>query len=175
MTSMKAIRLETVCVAVAVLLLTSCGGIIAQNVTSHNIQEWQVGTSSLMLDEWTQDEFHTFSENGIQLLEIYLGSQLGKTDDEVSEWVTMVKERTEAAGIKVWSIHLPFSRALDISSSDEDARRLTIEEHRRVIRLFRPLDIRTYVIHGSFEPIMDNERSERMANARHRLKCLQNM
>lgn len=153
--------------AASILLLGSCSGVVQQNV-----EEWKVGTSSLMLDEWSQEEFDTFAANGIQLLEIYLGSQHGKSDEEVAEWVEMVKSRTDSAGIQVWSIHLPFSRSLDISATDAEARSITIEEHRRVMRLFQPLGIQTYVIHGSFEPVADDERDVRMNNAKASLRLL---
>jgi len=46
-----------------------------------------------------------------------------------------------------FSLHLPSMGGLDLSSSVEDIRRVTIETHRRIVEIVRPLDPENYVLH----------------------------
>ena len=46
-----------------------------------------------------------------------------------------------------FSLHLPNMGGLDLSSSIEDIRRVTIETHRRIVEIVRPLDPENYVLH----------------------------
>src|SRR5690606_6617916 len=71
------------------------------------IAGWAAGTSSLMLDDWSQDEFNDIRASGMQYLELYMGSQLNRTDSAVAAWVHDVKTKADSAGIEVRSIHLP--------------------------------------------------------------------
>ena len=47
----------------------------------------------------------------------------GVPADEVVPRIRDMKAKIDSAGIKVWSIHLPFSRMLDISVLDEKQRK----------------------------------------------------
>jgi len=46
-----------------------------------------------------------------------------------------------------FSLHLPSMGGLDLSSSVEDIRRVTIETHRRMAEIVRPLDPENYILH----------------------------
>jgi sugar phosphate isomerase/epimerase len=46
-----------------------------------------------------------------------------------------------------FSLHLPNMGGLDLSSSIDDIRRVTIETHRRIVEIVQPLDPENYVLH----------------------------
>src|SRR5690606_16520622 len=164
---MKPNRFTTLLGVIACFILAAC-----QSRAPVTVEQWEVGTSSLMLDDWSQDEFVRLADEGIRYLELYMGSQRDKSDSEISEWVADIKSKSDSAGIEVRSVHLPFGRTLDISSLNDEDRLTTIEEHKRLMALLQPLSIKVYVIHGSFEPILDEEREERLARSIDALRIL---
>lgn len=70
------------------------------------------------------------------------------------------------AGVEVWSLHLPFSGLLDISSPDEAYRQVTMYTHRTLIRAAAEAGARVAVLHPSAEPIADDVRAEHLARSR---------
>lgn len=69
-------------------------------------------------------------------------------------------------GIGLWSLHLPFSRKIDISNTDKELRAVTLYTNRTLIRAAAEAGISTIVLHPSSEPITDEDRAERMALSR---------
>ena len=72
----------------------------------------------------------------------------------------------KAAGISIWSIHLPFNRQQDISMLDDEKRRFIIDANRQLIEAAGRIGIKVAVLHPSSEPISDEERPERMRRSR---------
>ncbi|MDM1295658.1 sugar phosphate isomerase/epimerase [Sphingobacterium sp. N143] len=64
------------------------------------------------------------------------------------------------AQIKVWSVHMPFSSKIDISTLDEETRKQVIRMHLQLLQGLRRLDPQVILFHPSYylEP---NKRSER--------------
>lgn len=78
-------------------------------------------------------------------------------------------ERCQASGIELWSIHLPFSEKWDLSVEDfEEA----MDTHLRLIRAAARAHISVAVLHPSFEPVLAEERAERMRYAKAHTKIL---
>lgn len=138
------------------------------------IENWKPGTSSGIMNDFSQEEFNRLREAGIFYIELGSGVFRDKTDSECSAWVADVKEKADAAGLKFWSFHLPFSRVYDISSANVTDREKMITECRRMMLLCKPLKIRKYVIHGSSEPIPGDERQVRINNCIASLRILTN-
>jgi sugar phosphate isomerase/epimerase len=138
----------------------------------HPVENWHVGTYDGLLDEFSLEELDAFREAGIQYLELSINPLLRLSDEEQAEWVRDLNQKTENAGIRVWSVHMPWSNRLDISTTNEEDRIHTIHTHIRIMELLEPLQIQKYVMHPSAEPIMDNERPERLANAIASLRIL---
>ncbi len=63
-------------------------------------------------------------------------------------------------GIELWSIHLPFSRKLDISIFDDEARNFIIETNLALIEEASKHGVKVAVLHPSSEPITDEDRPE---------------
>ena len=81
-------------------------------------------------------------------------------------------EKVVKSGMKVWSVHLPFSRALDLSQLDPKGREQAVAHQCRVIELAGSLGAQTLVVHGSAEPNEDSERAARLAASAESLEIL---
>ena len=81
-------------------------------------------------------------------------------------------ELAERVGVELWSIHLPFSQVLDISSPEEHYRAITYYTHTRLIEAAGKAGVKVAVLHPGAEPISLEERSERLANSRDGIRKL---
>ena len=83
-----------------------------------------------------------------------------------------VVDMMKSHGVTPWSLHLPFSRELDISLPDPALRGATMACHTDLMKQGAALGIPVFVIHPSSEPIADSDRPVRMAQARESLATL---
>lgn len=74
-----------------------------------------------------------------------------------------------AHGLIPHSLHLPFSRDLDISLTDREHCFAVIRCHAEIMKEGYDAGIRTFVIHPSSEPIADEDRPARMEQAKKHL------
>lgn len=149
------------------LIVTGC-----QDKTVRLVESWKAGTSSGLFNDFSQQEFDNFKAAGIEYIEIGSGVFRNKTDAECQDWVEDIRKKAEVSGIKVWSVHLPFSRVYDISSDNDTNRINMIQECIRIMNLCEPLKVSKYVIHPSAEPIPDSIRSIRVQNSISSLRIL---
>ncbi|MDR2283980.1 MAG: sugar phosphate isomerase/epimerase [Sphingobacterium sp.] len=75
--------------------------------------------------------------------------------------VDSLKGILDAAGIKVWSIHMPFSKDLDLSLVDEVARQKVIQTQLAVAEVFSPAQPQIMLFHPSYF-LGNNEREARI-------------
>lgn len=85
--------------------------------------------------------------------------------DEVIPRIKEMKAKIDSADIEVWSIHLPFSRTLDISVLDDRLRKENVDFMAEMIELCAMFQPTCLVLHPSSEPIADSIRAQRIANA----------
>ncbi len=76
------------------------------------------------------------------------------------------------AGVECRSVHLDFDVDYDISSLDEGIRRSTLDDMVYAVSIAPVLGARIAVIHGSNEPVSDNERPARIETLRESLREL---
>ena len=100
-----------------------------------------------------------YARAGFEVVEISLPF---KPFEERRAFALAAFDMLKAAGLTLWSVHLPFARELDISELDEEKRAAIVKELTRDIDLARSLGARTLVVHGSSEPNPDEERAARM-------------
>lgn len=151
-----------------IFLLANCSG----NKSVRLVESWKVGTSSGLFTDFSQDEFDKFKSNGIDCIELGSGVFGKKTQAEKEAFVIDLKQKADKAGIKIWSIHLPFSRVFDISTLNDEDRNNMIRDCSEMMDLCQPLNPQKYVIHASSEPITDQERADRIRNCIASLKIL---
>ena len=113
---------------------------------------------SMTVDNWRQAR-----EAGFTNVELSIPGQapleeaLAEADAQYSVF--------EEAGVRVGSVHLPFGKDLDPSLLDEEALSEAKSLYRSMLDWAGAKGIGIAVIHGSFEPIPENERGERLARA----------
>lgn len=86
-----------------------------------------------------------------------------------------LKANCDAAGMTIWSAHLPYGGSSDISVTDETERQRVIEKMKTCIKNAHAIDITRLVLHASYEPISDTDRPARIANAKAAIAELQAM
>ena len=125
---------------------------------------WVIGTSSGILTNFSKEELDELKKNGITHLELSSGIFLTKSQEEREIWCKEFKLIADKAGIEIWSIHLPFGGAFDISLMDSVKRINAIQKNMDVIDLCKILNPEKYVIHASAEPIKKQNRKQRIKN-----------
>lgn len=61
-----------------------------------------------------------------------------------------IKEAADAAGINIWSVHMPFGKVIDLSISDEQERQAVVELHKQVLEFCSILDAEVFLFHPSY-------------------------
>ncbi len=64
--------------------------------------------------------------------------------------VDSIKMILDATGMKVWSIHMPFSQQLDLSLLEEDARQLVVQAQLQVADIFQQANPEIILFHPSY-------------------------
>lgn len=159
----------------ALFLITNC----SENKPEQLIKSWRVGTSSGLFTDFSQKEFDEFKSKGIDYIELSSGVFKDMTQAEKETFVSDFKKKADNAGIKIWSIHLPFSSVYDISTPNDEDRNNMIIECSGMMLLCKPLNPQKYVIHASSPsqgwdsvPIAEEERAKRLAISIGSLKIL---
>ena len=82
-----------------------------------------------------------------------------------------VRETADRHGVLLWSFHLPFSPFDTLDISRRDLAKESVAYLSELIRRASDIGIKTHIIHASGEPIAEEDRPERMKQARESL-CL---
>lgn len=96
-----------------------------------DVNSWPLANSI-----WTSEykNINDAANLGFKYLEINFGRV--RTEDKlnnISEQVALIKKHADQAGIKIWSIHLPFGELYDPSVLDPAQRQKVIERIQRVL------------------------------------------
>lgn len=142
---------------ILVLSILLYGGISAQ----------PIGKS---MGRWKDISAASMEENrkgGLEYIEVTINDfwRPSKTHEEIYERAEKALADIKASGLKVWSVHLPFSRTLDISVLDDKARAENVAFMAEMIALAGRFNPRFLVLHPSSEPIGNEEREERLQNS----------
>ena len=110
----------------------------------------------------TANDFALMKKAGIDCIEI---SPAGEQYDTVLD-LKKLKEYADEYGIILRSFHQRFGDEYDISSLDENIRCNAVEYYEKFISACAEVGIKLHVVHASFEPIADDERTERIEAAK---------
>ncbi|MEE0850206.1 MAG: sugar phosphate isomerase/epimerase family protein [Alistipes onderdonkii] len=129
-------------------------------------QRPEPGTTTALYKQASTEDFSRIRAAGIEWIEVALNQcYRGVPMEQIVPRIEAMKAMVDSAGLKVWSVHLPFSRTLDISAADDSLRRENVAFMAKMIRksgLFSPQRL---VLHPSSEPIADEQREQRIENA----------
>jgi len=120
------------------------------------------------MGRWTDFGIESMIKNrqgGLEYIEVTMNNVIGKDTTGVHKRAVALKQLIDSAGLKVWSVHMPYSRKIDISLIDS-ARRSDVVSYMadmmRVAGIFQPENL---VLHPSSEPIAPDERADRLAKS----------
>ncbi len=133
---------------------------------------WRTGTSSSLFRGLTEKDLEACREAGIECVEVCIfGNCFELEKKELEQFCRKLDLQGEKLGVEFWSVHLPFSRVLDISATDEAQRRTVIQINKERLEAAACFKPKKAVIHPSFEPIEEN-REEHLKICRESLKEL---
>lgn len=139
------------------LSILLCGGVSAQPI-GKSMGRWKdIGAASMEENR----------KGGLEYIEVTINDfwRPAKTHEEIYERAEKALADIKTSGLKVWSVHLPFSRTLDISVLDDKARAENVAFMAEMIALAGRFNPRFLVLHPSSEPIGDEEREQRLRNS----------
>ena len=146
--------------------------ILSSNLFSQDF-EYKVGTTSALWKNPEVEDFKNAKIHGIDFIEVAFNQcYRGVSADEVNKRLQEMKLKVDSAGINVWSIHLPFSRTLDISVLNDSLRKENVKFMSEMIKRAAVFNPQRLVLHPSSEPISDEERNERLKNAKESIEQL---
>lgn len=136
-------------------------------------QELPIGTTTALWKNPTAASMAEAKEAGFDYIEVAINQFYRNVPpQEVKPRIYEFIERIDSAGIKVWSVHLPFSKTLDISVLDDSLRQKNVEFMAEIIELCAGFKPEKLVLHPSSEPIEDNQKEQRIANSIHSIGYL---
>ena len=138
-------------ISVFIVFMTMTMGVYAQ--------KYKVGTTTALWKVPASTDFSQARSVGLEYVEVAFNQcYRGVPANEVIPRVRDMKAKIDSAGIKVWSIHLPFSRTLDISVLDEKKRKENVDFMVEMIEQCAQFQPKCLVLHPSSEPIDDSIR-----------------
>lgn len=87
-------------------------------------------------------------------------------------WTTAVREKLDASPVNINTVHASFSNVVDISRLDDDGQEYALDQIGRAITMAERLGADIVVLHGSAEPISEEERPKRIAKSQSSLRIL---
>ena len=126
-----------------------------------------VGKSMGRWKDLSAESMKANHEGGLEYIEVTINDfwRPAKSHEEIYERAERARAWIEASGLKVWSVHLPYSRTLDISVLDDEARAENVAFMKEMIALAGRFHPQRLVLHPSSEPIAEEERNERLENS----------
>lgn len=137
-------------------------------VCVHSVYAQEVPAIGKSMGRWTGFGVESMKENkagGLDYIEVTMNNVIGKSAEGVTERACLLMDEIQESGLKVWSVHMPYSTTLDISVIDDVKRAQNLQymkDMMRVAGIFKPMRI---VLHPSSEPISPDEREERLMNS----------
>lgn len=129
-------------------------------------EEMKIGTSTCFTGNLEESSLAPLAKAGIDYIE-YTGNYVFYMRKyNFPENAEKILETVRKSGLEPWSFHLPFSRKLDISTTDKELRAITITTNRTLIAAAARAGAKVMVLHPSSEPITDEERPERLRLSR---------
>ena len=133
-------------------LVTGCSQV--DNSLGKSLGRWNdFGLESMIINH----------EAGLDYIEVTMNNVIGKDTAGVRERAELLKAQIDSSGLKVWSVHMPYSKKIDISLVDSVKRAAAlnyVKDMMRVSAVFQPQRI---ILHPSGEPVSPDERAERIA------------
>ena len=135
---------------------------------------YELGISQALFGSLSASEAKSLTTAGVQYIEVTMNTfWRDQTEEECYKRARDTKAIIDnTPGLKVWSVHLPFSSSLDISVLNAEKRAENVEIQTKMIRLAGEFKPQRLVLHPSSEPISDGDRSARIRYAKESISKL---
>ena len=120
------------------------------------------------MGHWTGFNLESMKANkaaGLEYIEVTMNDVIGKDLPGAPERAQALMNDIQEAGLKVWSVHMPYSRSIDISLIDDAKRAEAVQYLKDVMRVAGTFQPQYVVLHPSYEPIYPDEREDRLAQS----------
>ena len=128
--------------------------------------------SSAFFTEHTVTKWQSVLKAGITEAEISVNSGMTENLDNYLDEVEKQYGIITEAGMKVSSFHLPFGKFMDISGPEDETAEKAVEINKKILDWVAEKVIGISILHGSYEPIVDEERGTRIDRAIKSIKAL---
>ncbi len=135
-----------------------------------NIKDWPLAVSLCYKHSIEPDVLAEIKAGGVEYVEI---SSI--PDPFLEDFVRRPKfyaDRITDAGLKVWSLHLPFGIGIDIASLSHSVLTQTREYFHALIKAASEAGAKVVVVHPGLEPVLDCDREARLQISRESLTIL---
>ncbi len=129
------------------------------------VQPPQIGKSTGRWDGFGLESMKANKAGGLDYIEVTMNNVIKKDPATAHVRAEKLKQEIDEAGLKVWSVHLPYSRTMDISVLDDSLRVANVQHFKDMMRVAAVFGAKYYVLHPSSEPISPFEREERLQNS----------
>lgn len=142
---------------------------MTNQIISTDPLNWSLGT---YWDVTEGIELTALKSAGLDCVELTISCKDPREVEAVRQQYEIVVEQIRKAGLHLWSVHIPFGHAWDISTIDSAQRRLILDATAKLIEISAEWQPKHAIIHPSFEPIPLEERDERIVICRESLREL---
>lgn len=112
---------------------------------------------SVGIDNVTLEKMKDAKAAGIDCIEVSLSQFVDKqnltflkTDEEIEAVCRTANKAAVEAGIEIWSVHMPFSKEIDLSLVDEDKRLAVVALHQKVLSFCKLISPKIILFHPSY-------------------------
>ncbi|MBQ1938096.1 MAG: phosphodiester glycosidase family protein [Bacteroidales bacterium] len=125
-----------------------------------------IGRSMSRVESTSVESLMQARQSGLEYVELVVGKNKVQDVAELQVWVEELKSKIDSSGLKVWSLHLPYGKHLDVSHPDSARRAENVNYIKEIIKASSVLSPRYLILHPSAEPVHPDERAYRLQLSR---------
>ena len=141
-----------------ILLTLACVVALASACTT----ETPIGKSTGRWEDFSLESMIQSREGGIEYIEVTMNDVIGKDTAGVRDRAAALKAKIDSAGMKIWSVHLPYSKRIDISLVDSAKRANAVNYVRDMLKVAGVFQAERVVLHPSYDSVVPDDRAERI-------------
>ena len=150
-TTMKRTFLYLAGLVMAAALWTSCSQ--ADDSLGKSMGRW----NDFSVESMTQSR-----AGGVEYIEVTMMDVIGKDTAGVMDRAAALKAKIDSAGMKIWSVHMPYSKRIDISLVDSAKRASSVNYVRDMMRVAGIFQAKRFVLHPSADTVVPDDRADRI-------------
>lgn len=112
---------------------------------------------SVAISNVTAERMKAAKAAGIDCIEVSLNQYVDKekltflkSDEEIEAICKLANAAALEAGVEIWSVHMPFSKEIDLSLADDDKRLAVITLHEKVLKFCKLISPKIILFHPSY-------------------------